>query len=422
MAEIYNKSNKLTRIISIDQVESDDRLFKSCLSLTSNREVYYTSDDYYESYKPEITPDIRKVVISNNVRRIGNFAFYFLTDLKEVIIPKSVKSIGNSAFNSALSLMKIDVKTVEEIGGNAFESSIIQHIDLPNVKIINDYAFARCKELKTVNFSNKLEYICRYAFYECYNLESITIPDSIKGIGDGAFQNCTNLKTVRFPKKIKLGTNIFEGCNKLKEIIFDDVEEVDFYESIEDKKEKQKRNKILNDLAKKSMCFVEDSDFDNSDFVDDSDLELSKDSKDLKTIITTQIKTQTKTTTQTTTTQTTKITTQTKTQKIIEHNLKQNIDDYFSDKAILYQDFKKILGINNKAKITILHGIYENIIDYGFIDETMLDEMLKTLMKEHEFNDKQEFFKFCLKYVDENFDNRFDEVVKNFDLVKPLFI
>lgn len=409
MAEIYNKSNKLTRIISIDQVESDERLFKSCLSLTSNREVYYTSDDYYESYKPEITPDIQKVIISNNVRRIGNFAFYFLTDLKEVIIPKSVKSIGNSAFNSALSLKKIDVKTVEEIGGNAFESSIIQHIDLPNVKIINDYAFARCKELKTVNFSNKLEYICRYAFYECYNLESITIPDSIKGIGDGAFQNCINLKTFRFPKKIKLGTNIFEGCNKLKEIIFDDVEEVNFYESIEDKKEKQKRNKILNDLAKKSMCFVEDS-----------DLEISKDSKDLKTIITTQTKT--KTTTQTTTTQTTKIKTQTKTQKIIEHNLKQNIDDYFNDKAILYQDFKKILGINNNAKITILHGIYENIIDYGFIDEAIMDEMFETLMKEHEFKDKQEFFKFCLKYVDENFDNRFDEVVKNFDLVKPLFI
>lgn len=68
--------------------------------------------------------------------------------------------------------------------------------------VIDDYAFANCKNLRKVALSEGLVSIGRGAFEGCESLEEIQIPITCKSIQAGAFQNCINLRRVRFVNSV----------------------------------------------------------------------------------------------------------------------------------------------------------------------------------------------------------------------------
>ena len=96
-------------------------------------------------------------------------------------------------------------KVESPITATDFFGSIPRHLFIPwsaeidapiqSVVSIDYYAFAMCKNLKTVNFdiNSKLTGIYEGAFYGCINLEEIIIPDEIYEISDYAFSGCLKL-------------------------------------------------------------------------------------------------------------------------------------------------------------------------------------------------------------------------------------
>jgi len=81
---------------------------------------------------------------------------------------------------------------------------------------IGGYAFADCKDLKSVTIPESVTSIDWYAFVNCTGLTAITIPSSVTNIGEHAFFNCSNLAAITIPGSVKtLGRFAFCDCSSL---------------------------------------------------------------------------------------------------------------------------------------------------------------------------------------------------------------
>ncbi len=73
-----------------------------------------------------------------------------------------------------------------------------------NVAILGPYAFANCKNLRSVTFSRNLTQIDEYAFSGCTSLQKIIVPKRVTYIGPGAFKDCSAcVKMLSNMKKVK---------------------------------------------------------------------------------------------------------------------------------------------------------------------------------------------------------------------------
>ena len=222
--------------------------------------------------------NLTKVVISDGVETIGQFAFGSCYSLKKIVIPGSVRTIGPNAFERCRSLTKVVIRNgVETIGYRAFvECENLSEINIPDSMIeIGDYAFAICRKLSSVTLGRGLKRIgggaflmtgCRisvpdhhpafrlvdgllyskdlstlvlcpsnpdgpvgvapetriiapYAFSERTGLTDIRLPESLDIIQDHAFSGCTGLKEITFPPHVtEVGQEAFSRCSGLKRV------------------------------------------------------------------------------------------------------------------------------------------------------------------------------------------------------------
>jgi len=109
------------------------------------------------------------------VTEIGADAFNGNTKIKELTTPPSVKNINKNAFKACTNLSKFILSGVITIGVDAFTSSGIEKIKLPET---------------FVSLSNN-------AFVNCYSLTEIHFPASFKNTGTGwTFWGCRNLALI----------------------------------------------------------------------------------------------------------------------------------------------------------------------------------------------------------------------------------
>ena len=105
-----------------------------------------------------VSKGIKKIVVPDGVKRIGEYAFYDYTSLKSIELPSSVKCIGEGAFE-------------------------------------------QCSSLKSIEVPNSVKSIGYWAFEGCTSLTSIKIPSSVESIGNRAFYSCDSLKHIVFKCK-----------------------------------------------------------------------------------------------------------------------------------------------------------------------------------------------------------------------------
>ncbi len=160
------------------------------------------------------------IALPEGVTSIGNFAFYDNDRLKEIALPQSLTSIGHYAFSCCFALGKIAIPD--------------------GVTELPDRLFSCCTELKEVALGAKTEKIGTSVFMLCGKLERITISESnthFKSTADGRFLlNKTGDTLVlgcqdgAIPDGVKkIGEKAFEGRTGLKEIDFNEVEEIGEY-------------------------------------------------------------------------------------------------------------------------------------------------------------------------------------------------
>lgn len=205
---------------------------------------------------------IEEIIVTNNVKTLGEGAFAYCSALKKITLPEKLKELPRYVFSNSLVLEKVEVPaSVKRIGAFAFATTSIKKLVLPKgITKIGEAAFAGCFELTDLKFveknkkykiednvlftadgkkllacpgNNKTSYvipegveeICDYAFYGAYRepfpyslyeegsstfgtledfpgLREITFPSTLKRIGDGAFLGCIGFKKIVLPDSL----------------------------------------------------------------------------------------------------------------------------------------------------------------------------------------------------------------------------
>ena len=166
--------------------------------------------------------EIKKVIIENGVKNIGNKAFRDCVKLTSVEIPSSVTSIGDDAFSGCYNLTSVEIpNSVTSIGDWAFYScASLTSIEIPNsVTSIGDRAFEFCTGLISINIPNSITSIGDDAFQKCTSLTSINIPNSVTSIGEWSFYSCTSLTSINIPNSVtSIGERAFTSCDALTSV------------------------------------------------------------------------------------------------------------------------------------------------------------------------------------------------------------
>ena len=99
--------------------------------------------------------------------------------------------------------------------------------DLDGLTAIEQYAFAGCRGMRSIEIPSTVSDIMCYAFAAC-GLYSITIPSTVSYVGldstfleqGRVFRNCESLETVVFGNTVVIfGDYCFEGCTALRAVV-----------------------------------------------------------------------------------------------------------------------------------------------------------------------------------------------------------
>ena len=145
---------------------------------------------------------VKKIVIPDNVKYIGFYAFNCFPSVEKLYLPEDLIGMGEGAFIGMESLKSITIPS--------------------GIRSINERAFEDCKSLTKVVLGEKVEYISEGAFCHCESLATINLPDSLKGIYDNAFSD-TALTKVVIPEKARLMEGAFSNCKAIKKIVFENT-------------------------------------------------------------------------------------------------------------------------------------------------------------------------------------------------------
>jgi len=175
----------------------------------------YSNPLIYAKYLYVNNQLIENVEISNNVTKIGNYAFNGCKNIKSIIIPDSVVQMGYQIFGDCTNLESI---TLPFLG----------HDVNPDYGTEFRYIFGRDSQSLPASLKNvtltKGTIIKRGSFENCIYLEKILLPDTIELIENNAFAGCTSLKNINIPNNIKeISKYSFENCNNLQFNKFDNI-------------------------------------------------------------------------------------------------------------------------------------------------------------------------------------------------------
>ncbi|MDD3138413.1 MAG: leucine-rich repeat protein [Lachnospiraceae bacterium] len=162
-----------------------------------------------------------KVIIPDGATKVPRSMFYHCVNLVEVVLPKSMKIIEDFAFAECKELSNLcgfEIMEIDSIGVSAFENCIsLKSIMIPSsVEIIEGAAFSNCVNLEKVEFEqgSKLKKIGEHCFRGCKKLETIRFPKHISEVGLSAFAECESLTSIMIPMGCEKTTGISE-CDQV---------------------------------------------------------------------------------------------------------------------------------------------------------------------------------------------------------------
>lgn len=194
------KSNYSSLYVDLN-VEESDSLFK--ISLNDDEEsISVTSVDVEnEQFTPEVViPE--KIILNNReypVTKIGDYAFNNNKKVTSVTLPSSIVEIGMYAFSEVSKLKEVKLNEgLKIIGEGAFYKKTVSSLDLPStVEEIRNNAF-ESSSIATLNIpENSMLHTIGDLAFKGSKLKGIFIPKSLKNFGIDAFRG-SNLAEVSF--------------------------------------------------------------------------------------------------------------------------------------------------------------------------------------------------------------------------------
>ena len=165
---------------------------------------------------------ITDVIITDGVLSVGISAFLACDNLASVTMTNSVTSIEACAFCCCFNLKSIKLSSsIKAMECAVFSAcSSLEEVFIPaSVTRIESRAFSGCDSLKKVNIPMLTTEIEGSAFNGCKSLKSIEIPNGVSRIGPSAFEGCSSLEEITIPINITAIENkLFCGCTSLKKV------------------------------------------------------------------------------------------------------------------------------------------------------------------------------------------------------------
>ena len=155
----------------------------------------------------------------STISTIGQGAFACCYSLTYVSLPSCTGSIEAYAFYKCLNLTTVNFSACTSIGSYAFANCLkLMTASFSACTSIDGYAFNGCRSLTTISFPS-CKYIGSYAFSYCYNLTTASFP-SCSIIFSSAFRDCSCLTSISFPVCERIASNAFGNCSSLTLISF----------------------------------------------------------------------------------------------------------------------------------------------------------------------------------------------------------
>ena len=160
---------------------------------------------------------ITNIKIGENIRGIGEKAFYMCKKLKSVTWNHKCDVVPAFCFSECSNLTKFDFSNVKKIGLYAFYKSGLQEVCLPkNIKVLEEGTFSGCSKLQSVTWHCQCDVIPADCFFGCSDLMQFDF-SGVKKIEARAFMG-SGLTSVRLSKKTAVEQSCFACCNDLEKI------------------------------------------------------------------------------------------------------------------------------------------------------------------------------------------------------------
>ncbi len=146
---------------------------------------------------------VTDLVIPDGVTLISGYAFYEADCIETVLMSEDLKEIGNSAFKNCTSLEALQLPgSLETIGNSAFENcTSLGALQLPDsLETVGESAFAGTN-ISELSVNDKLKRIEDYSFSDTA-LTSLELPDTVTEIGYAAFYGCEDLGDISLPDSL----------------------------------------------------------------------------------------------------------------------------------------------------------------------------------------------------------------------------
>ena len=213
------------------------------LTVSGKGDMYdYASFSPHRPSSPwgEYNRHIERIVISDGVTSVGDFAFYCHWNVVEVSIADTVKDIGYASFAGCNSLAEITIpENVNSLGKYSIAYCYnLERVTIPaSTSTIADNAF--CLDYNLVRFTvdENNNYYSADKYGTLFNKDKTklikyptgnkaseyTIPETVELICDGAFIAGYNLINVTIGSNVEIiGYNAFESCDSLSKIVIPD--------------------------------------------------------------------------------------------------------------------------------------------------------------------------------------------------------
>ena len=141
----------------------------------------------------------------------------FFERIQEEYIPQTVSKVARV-------LEKAGIDPIPELSfipeGYFLLSSIQEYTTPSNIKRICYKAFY-ASDVENVHVTGNVYDVNQYVFEGCDFLESIIFDEGVEYIDDSVFYSCEELTRVVLPKSLKrIGHNVFNRCDKLTELTY----------------------------------------------------------------------------------------------------------------------------------------------------------------------------------------------------------
>lgn len=215
----FFKATQLTEIVLPKKLTTIGRQAFSESGLKS-----ITLPDPTEFVEAECFRDCRyleEVTLTAKDFEIPEGMFMSCAALKKVHNADKIVQIGNYAFYDTVDLKQIDLSSVTDIGGSAFEGSGLTFVKLPKCcTTLGPNAFYKCRSLELADLSeSSIEYFAPYIFYRCggsQHMTEIILPDKIWNVDECAFVECY-IKNMTIAaaswKNVMISENAFTDSN-----------------------------------------------------------------------------------------------------------------------------------------------------------------------------------------------------------------